>query len=309
MKETVKYICYKIVEIFYKLESKIKFNGLVTQIIKWEIRRNYRYFMHKEVDLKNPKDLNEKINWLKLNDDQRLWGMLADKYKVRDYVAEKGLSDILVPLYGVWDSAKEIEWDKLPSSFVLKTNHGSGDIIKVTDKDKINKDEVIKKLDAFLRMPYGVASGEPHYLYIKPKVIAEELLTPKDDYSTSLVDYKIWCFNGEPQHVWACYSRTKNEVKVETYDLKWKHHPECSVFNSHYQDGGGIVPKPVNLEEMLDVARKLSAGIKQVRVDLYNQAGKIYFGEMTLTGNGGYMDFYTQEFLDEMGDCISLDIK
>lgn len=304
MKELVKLICYKIVEFFYKFENRVHFKGLGMAIIKWEIKRNYRFFMHKEVDLKHPKDLNEKINWLKLHDDQQLWGLLADKYRVRDYIEKKGLSDILVPLYGVWDSANDIDWDKLPSSFVLKTNHGSGDIVKVTDKNTINKEEIIKKLDAFLRMPYGVASGEPHYLYIKPKVIAEQLMVPADSYSSSLVDYKIWCFNGEPQHIWACYSRTKKQVKVETYDLEWNHHPECSVFNDHYADGGGIVPKPDNLDEMLKIARKLSDGLKQVRVDLYNQNGRIYFGELTMTGNGGYMDFYTPKFLNEMGNLI-----
>lgn len=302
----MKRIIYEIIEILFKLERRCSIKGIAYRVIMWEIQRNYRLFMQKSIDIDNPEDLNEKINWLKLHDDYKLWGKLADKYKVREYVIEKGYKDILIPLLGVWDSAKNIDFDKLPNSFVLKTNHGSGDVVIVKDKQLIDRQAIIDNLDSFLKMPYGVGSGEPHYLFINPRIIAEELLTPAENFSSSLVDYKIWCFNGKPHHVWACYSRTKTQVKVETYDLEWNHHPEYSVFNDHYIDGGGIVPKPKNFNLMLEIASKLSDGFKEVRIDLYNQNGKIYFGEMTFTGNGGYMNFYTESFLLEMGKLVSI---
>ena len=304
MKFFIKFICYKIIDVILKFETKISFNGVAYFILKWEATRNYRYLMHKDINWNDPTDLNEKINWLKFHSESKRWSDLTDKYKVREFIKEKCKQDILIPLYGVWDKAEDIDFDKLPSSFVLKTNHGSGDVIVVKDKSCLDVKRTVKKVNEFLKMPYGIASGEPHYLFIKPKVVAEKLLLPEDNFSSSLIDYKIWCFNGEPHHIWACYNRTKKEVKVETHDLEWNYHPECSVFNNHYVDGGGVVPKPNNLNEMLDIARILSRGFKQVRVDLYNQGGKIYFGEMTFTSNGGYMNFYTQEFLNKMGNQI-----
>lgn len=305
-KNFIKFVWCKSIAVFFRLETKWRFKGIAYLFLKWEAARNYRYFVHENIDWNNPIDLNQKINWLKFHSNSQTWGDLADKYKVREFIKDMGMQDILIPLYGVWNKAKEIDFNKLPSSFVLKTNHGSGEVVIVCDKNHLDINKVIKQLNACLEMPYGVESGEPHYLLIKPKIIAEQYLLSKDKFSTSLVDYKIWCFNGEPQHIWVCYSRTKKEVRVESYDLEWNYHPEYSVFTDHYINGGGIVPKPVNLGEMLDVARKLSHGFKQVRVDLYNQNGKIYFGEMTFTSNGGYMNFYTREFLNEMGNKISI---
>lgn len=305
----IKLLVYRFLENLFKFERKHGIKGVAYNVILWEIRRNYKYFMKKPIDMKKPCDLNEKINWLKLHGDFQLWGDLSDKYKVREFIERKGLKDTLIPLYGVWNSVKDINFDALPDSFVLKTNHGSGDVIIVRDKNQCDRDTIVKELEKFLKMPYGIGSGEPHYLYIKPRVIAEELLIPTDAFSTSLVDYKIWCFNGRPHHVWSCYSRSKHEVKVEIHFLDWSYHPECSVFNEHYRDGGNVVPRPENFEKMLEIASKLSEGFKEVRVDLYNQDGKIYFGEMTFTGNGGYMDFYTKDFLLEMGKQFSVEIK
>ena len=59
---------------------------------------------------------------------------------------------------------------------------------------------------------------------------------------------------------------------------------------------------------MLDIASRLSKGIPQVRVDLYEVNGKVYFGEMTLTSSGGYMAHFTQEFLDKLGQLTMLPI-
>lgn len=267
----------------------------------------YKKVLGEELNWENPQTLNEKINWLKFNSDTSSWSRLADKYLVRDYLKEKGLEHLLVPLYGKWDKPEDIDFDSLPNQFVMKTNHGSGEIIIVKEKTQINEDEIRAKMKKYLSYTYGYYQGEPHYMKIKPCIIAEAMLVEKENtFSTSLVDYKVWCFHGKPYCVWACYSRTEECTYVGSYDLDWNYHPEHSIFTDHYRDGGPCVTKPRTFDEMMAAAAKLSEGYPEVRVDFYDVDGKLYFGEMTFTGAGGFMPFYTKEYQLEMGKQIKL---
>lgn len=270
----------------------------------------YFYHFRRLLNWVSPKDLNEKIHWLKFNSDTSLWTLCADKYKVREYVHEKGLDDTLVTLYGVWERAEDIDWDSLPDSFVLKTNNGSGDILVCKDKNKLNIEKTVKKYAALLQETFSNTNGEPHYAAMKPCLIAEELLDNRLQQieTDSLIDYKIWCFNGIPHCVWACYNRHKDSVEVATYDLDWNRHDEYCISIPHYKLAKINLPKPVSLSKMLYIASKLSEGIPQVRVDLYEIGGKPYFGEMTFTSAGGFMNFYTPRFLREMGDLVDLSL-
>ena len=274
-------------------------------------RLKFRYKLHRWPDFMHPRDLNEKMNWMKFYGDTSLWPDLADKYKVREFVKSKGLEDILVKLYGKWDKPEDIDWGGLPDQFVMKANNGSGDVIVCHDKAQINKVEVIAYFKKILSQKYGAASGEPHYAKIKPCVVAEELLDASTQLvrTSSLIDYKIWCFNGEPKYVWTCYNRTKEGTEVAMFDEDWNFHPEYSVYTHHYSEAKQQVPKPECLDEMLRVARKLSEGFPILRCDLYEVNKKVYFGEMTFTSLGGFMDFYTQEFLDKAGNMIKLPIE
>ena len=271
-------------------------------LIKWR----YRYVFKKPIDLKSPKDLNEKILWAKLFSDTSKWTELADKYKVRDYVEGIGLGKYLVKLYAVWFDAKDVNFDVLPETFIIKANNGDGKgtnkIIRKSELTEEKKAELVKMIDKWLhRKNIGALHAEPQYKGMKPCVIAEEVL-PCDPGTTTLTDYKIWCFNGKAYYVWICNDRSAggNSAHVMTYDLDWNAHPEFSVFNSDYLRGE-IMPKPQNFEEMIQVAEKLSQGFPELRVDLYNVQGKIYFGELTFTSQGGFMDFYTPEFNLELG--------
>lgn len=269
-----------------------------------------RYFarFHKKLDLKDPKTLNEKILYLSLCTDTSLWTRLADKYRVREYVIEKGLEDTLVNLYGVWNQAVDCDFDILPNSFVLKCNHGSGDILIVKDKSQINKTTVLEQFQKELCTPYGAIESGLHYLRIEPKLIAEELLVNDDTsklYSKSLIDYKIWCFNGKAAYIWVCCNRDKHGCEVMTYDLQWNAHPEYSIWLEHYRKGQ-VIPKPKNLEHMIDVAETLAGSFPVVSVDLYNLEGKVYFGEMTFTRLGALMNFFTNDFLRKCGDMIDI---
>lgn len=270
------------------------------------IKMRYRYVFKRPIDLKTPKDLNEKILWAKLFSDTSKWTELADKYQVRKYVEDLGLGKYLVKLYAVWYDAKDVNFDALPETFIIKANNGDGkgtnQIIKKSELTKEKKAELVIMIDEWLhRKNIGALHAEPHYKGMKPCVIAEEVL-PCDPGTTTLTDFKIWCFNGKAYYVWICNDRSKggNSAHVMTYDLNWNAHPEFSVFNSDYLRGE-IMPKPKNFEEMIHVAEKLSQGFPELRVDLYNVQGKIYFGELTFTSQGGFMDFYTPEFNLELG--------
>ncbi len=271
---------------------------------------NVRYFVRfrRILNLSNPKTLNEKILYMSLRTDTTLWTRLADKYSVRGFIEELGLSDILVPLYSHWDNVCDIDFDKLPQRFVLKTTHGSGDIIIVKEKSSLDIRLISRQLQKSVETKFGELEGGRHYLRIKPAIVAEALLENDElskKYSSSIIDYKIWCFNGKPHYIWTCCNRNDISTDVMTYDLNWNAHPEYSIFNKHYKQGV-IMPKPQNLNYMLEVAEKLAKAFPVVRVDLYNIGGKIYFGEMTFTSLGGLMDFYTEEFQNIAGDLIDV---
>ena len=271
----------------------------------------YRLAFGKPLDWDDPRTLNEKIHWLKFNTDTTHWTLLADKYRVREFVKLRGCEDLLVELYGVWTDSSEIDWDSLPDQFVMKSNCSSGDVRVCTDKSQIDIREWEKHFAKAMRDKLGYERGEPHYNKIVPAVIAEELLdiSGQPISTSSLIDYKIWCFNGVPHHIWACCNRTKEDVEVAIYDLDWNYHPEKSIFTKHYKESTNLLPKPQSLDQMLECARKLSEGLPQARVDFYEVGGKPFFGEMTMTAGGAFMDWYTDDFMLEMGNLISLTDK
>lgn len=273
-------------------------------------RLKHYYKFHKFPNYEHPRDLNEKMNWIKFYGDTSKWADLADKYKVREYIESKGYGDTLVKLYGKWDSVDQIDWDSLPNQFIMKMNNGSGDVIICRDKTKFDLDAAKKHIAKLFKIEYGITTGEPHYARIKPCIIAEELLDASHQpiKTSSLIDYKIWCFNGKVKYIWTCYNRTPEGTDVGVYDTDWNYHKEYSVFTHHYREGKEIIPKPVCLDKMLACASKLSEGFPVLRCDLYEVDGKVYFGEMTFTSLGGFMDFYTQDFLDMMGKEVDLSI-
>lgn len=258
------------------------------------------------INWNSPVDLNEKINWLKFNSDTTKWSELADKYAVRKFIEEKGYKQYLVPLLGVWENANEIDFSTLPDSFVLKTNNGAGTVMVVEDKALINQRKVRAQLNKWLKNKFGLRQAEPHYLRIKPLIIAESLLRDESGISSSLVDYKIWCFDGKAFGTRVYYNRHRFEADIEWYDRDWNYRPEKLVFTKDKRDGGGKINKPKNYEQMISFAEDLSKGFPQVRVDLYNIDGQIYFGEMTFTASGGYHNTYSKEALLEMGRLTNL---
>lgn len=263
-------------------------------------------------NLKDPQNLNEKILYLKLYTDTSQWTKLADKYKVREYVKACGLESMLIPSYGAWERVQDIPFDKLPQQFMLKANNGDGKGTNViVDKAKMGEQDwadLRKRLQRWLDAKHiGALSGEPQYKGIKPMILAEKLL-PCGEGETSLVDYKLWCFNGEPYSFFICSERQADgyHATADCYDLEWNRYPENIKASPHMTVATRALLRPSCLEDIIRAARILSKPFPEVRVDMYVVGGKVYFGELTFTSLGGMMDYYKPEYLVEMGKQVTI---
>ena len=185
-----------------------------------KIRGQFRKRLGKPLNLKNPTTFHDKIQYIKFNRRHPLMPVYADKYRVRDIIADKGFADILVPRYGAYNKFEEIDFDALPSSFAIKVNHDSGGVFIVKDKHQENLEALGKRVSEKLEYPYihGVINGEWHYLFISPKIVIEAYL---EDDSGGLLDYKIHCFEGRPEYIHVDLGRFDTH-KRKFYDRQWQ---------------------------------------------------------------------------------------
>ena len=262
-----------------------------------------------ELNIEHPIGFNEKLNWIKLYDRNPLYVELVDKYRVRGYVSEKIGEKYLIPLLGVWNDPKEIDFEKLPDRFVLKCNHNSGGGMYIcTDKSKLKKRKAVKILQRALNKNYYFIFREWAYKNVESLVLAEEYI---EDLSTNgvvngLIDYKFYCFNGQPKFLYVSSANIVNNVKHDliTYlDLNWNtppfsrpDHPQLSI----------DIEKPEAFDEMIEIAKRLSEGIPFVRVDMYYVNKKILFSELTLYPGGGLGFFSPNEWEQKIGSWIDL---
>ena len=295
-----KVICFPLVLIKNYWENHLKKTN-PERLFSFRYYRNYG----KMLNLETPLTLYDKIAYMAFRTDTFQWSDLADKLKVRSFVEKRGFGYTLTKLYGSYDDANDIDYSKLPSQFVLKTNNASATNIIVKDKSSADIPAINRQLNKWLQMPYGYDTCQPHYSRIVPKIIAEEFLNDKKttEKGEMLIDYKFYCFDGEPTIVIVMSGRSLNTHKVnKTYfDMDWQCHPEymSKKFDGIAQEH---TEKPVSFEKMKEMAAVLSKGFPFVRVDFYEINGNPVFGEMTFTPG---MDTGTTQFHLDMGKlCI-----
>lgn len=269
---------------------------------EYMIKLQYRIATGRKLNLKKPVRFTEKLQWYKLYYRDPLMTKCADKYEVRDYVILKGHGDILVPLYGVYDNPEEIDFDKLPSKFVLKTTNGSHTNIFCEDKSKLDITYVKKTLNNWIKKRTVKAGREWAYYNIKPRIICEKYLDKNEN--NDLIDYKFFCFNGEPYCLYVIIERyLKDGIKLGIYDTNFH---KLIYSRSDIPRFTKNVKKPKNFDKMLEIARDLSKDFPHVRVDLYNINGNIFFGELTFYDGSGYKGFEPDEFDFILGEQFKL---
>mgnify|MGYP004518270135 CR=1 FL=1 len=265
------------------------------------IKMQYAIKLRRKLNLKTPQRYTEKIQWYKLNYRNEKMPICVDKYRVREYIKEKGLDNILVDLYGIYDRPEDIDFSKLPEKYIIKTTNGSGTNIICKNKNLINEIEIRSRLKSFLKQSSASAGREWAYSYVKPHIIVEQLLENSMSVDSTINDYKFLCFNGRPEYIVLDVDRFTNHRR-NIYDTNWNDlhiSSDCSCIEEYCE-------KPENLKDMLHIAEILSKDFPAVRVDLYSVEGKIYFGELTFFPWSGYVQFLPDSFDFKMGEKFVL---
>jgi len=247
------------------------------------LKLKFKKMMGYSFDLKKPQTFNEKLQWLKLHNRNPLYTTLVDKCAVKPYIAKLIGDQHIIATLGVWKSFDDIDFEKLPNQFVLKCTHDSGSYVICKDKSKLNIDEAREKLAGALKTNYFYSGREWPYKNVPPRIIAEQYI---EDRNGALVDYKFSCFNGYVDCVMVCLDRHLNDTKFYFFDKDWN----LKRLNVRGKNAPAdfTIPKPPCMDEMFEMAARLSKDIPFVRVDLFECDGKIYFGEMTFYPDSGF---------------------
>ena len=261
------------------------------------VKVQYRIKTGHSLNLRNPKRYTEKLQWYKLYYRDPLMSQCSDKYEVRKYVQQCGLREILNECYGIYDTPDEIDFKKLPESFVLKDTLGGGgnSVILVQNKKLMDEKAVRKQMWDWVNEPLNKKHPGREWVYDnkRHRIIIEKMLMDKD--KQDLPDFKFFCFNGSPFCLYLMQNYTMHHSLGEMgfFDCNYNLLP---AYRKDFRPLSNIPSKPQNFEKMVQISKILSTGFPHVRIDLFNINGQIVFGEMTFFNASGYTKFEPDEF-------------
>lgn len=269
--------------------------------LKWK-KSHIKY----KLNIDNPITLNEKIQWLKLNDKKPFYSFCVDKLTARKYWVDKvGGIDCLVPLIFQTDNWRDINYDILPSEpFIIKCSSGSNSYVIVRNKQNLNIKLLRNECRRWLSVNYYLLSQEWQYKYNHPTILIEKLLL--DNKGKIPNDYKFHCMNGKVVFIYCAVDREGKNYRC-IYSPNWK--MMNFVWESSNSPSNLIIDeitKPVNLNKMIRISEKIAKDFKYVRVDFYEILGKLYYGEITLHHGSGYDAFNPEEWDYKFGKILNL---
>lgn len=269
------------------------------------LKIQFRNIFLKKLDLANPKTFNEKLQWLKLYNRRPEYTTMVDKYAAKAYVAAIIGEEHIIPTLGVYDRFEDIDFDALPDCFVLKCTHGSGDVVICRDKKIFKKEEARKKLTKALKTDFYKIGREWPYKNVKPRIIAEQYMIETLG-STSLTDYKFYCFDGFIGLL--CVIKNRHHAAKTTFSYFDENLNKVDLLQEG-EEAADTCCLPNCIQKMRELATKLSSGLSHARIDFYESEGKVFFGEITFFNAGGFSAFHPAEWDEKLGEMIVLPKK
>ena len=266
------------------------------------IKIKYKLEMNKKLNLQNPQMFNEKLQWLKLYDRNPAYTKMVDKYEAKKYVADIIGREYIIPTLGVWEKFEDIDFSKLPNQFVLKCTHDSGGLVICRDKSKLNMKEARRKINKSLKRNYYLIHREWPYKKVRPRIIAEKYMATYKQ--KELIDYKFFCFNGEPKFLYVSEGLSNHEnARISFANMNYE---KTEFYRKDYRPFDKLPDKPTNFDKMKELSKKLSKNIPFIIVDFYEVNGQIYFGELTFFPCSGFIPFEPEEWDRKLGDMLKL---
>ena len=263
----------------------------------------YKRIIGERLNINHPKNFNEKLQWLKLHDRNPEYAKYVDKYTVKKKIADVLGKEYIIPLLGVWDSFEDIDFSKLPETFVLKTTHDSGGVVICKNKADFDYIEARNVLNKSMSRNYYWLRREFPYKNVKPRIMAEQYMT--DETGSQLKDYKVFLFGGKAEYIQVDYDRFIDHHR-NFYTTQWEYVPFTTLYPTNKNKN---IEKPMNLEELLMASEKVSNALGDpavLRVDFYVIYNKIYFGEVTFYHGAGMEKFHPEEYNYILGEKIIL---
>jgi hypothetical protein len=313
-------------KIFYQILKWFRYQGLIGYsfaLIVLKIYRGSLYFLFDDkvflkmaffrfqgykLNLDNPQNLNEKLQWLKLNDRRSLNTIFADKFLVRSYIAKHFGSEYLIPLLGTANNPRDLNMANLPSSpFIIKPNHSCGQYLIVRDKEEIDWRKAKIDFKWWLSFNFYYVGREYQYKNIRPMLVIEKLLLTKDSKIPN--DFKLTCLNGKVEFIYVSLDREGRDERL-VFDRNWIELPFEIVSRKFagrpVPKSNVSLPQPSNLTLMIEFAERLAASFPYLRVDFYEVDDKLFFGEITHYHSGGFRQFNPSRYDKEFGDKMTL---
>ena len=267
------------------------------------LKKVFPKYMGYPLDLENPKTFSEKLQWLKVNYREPIQTVMVDKHQAKNFIAQRGGEQYIIRTLAVWDSVEDIDFDALPNQFVLKCTHDSGGIVICKDKSSLDREAAKAKLRTSLKRDYSRIAREWTYKEVPRRIIAEEYLSELG--SNEILDYKMYCFHGEPKMTVVCSDRfSKTGTRMNFYDIDWK---PMGIHFGHYPPLPTEFPRPETYDEMLRLATELSKDCPFLRVDFYEIKGRLYIGELTFFPGAGFEQFRPISKDYELGEWLHLE--
>lgn len=282
---------------FARLFTKKFFNRLLPD--RLQLHLTHAGYTGRILNLRHPVCFSEKMEAIKLSPLVGRQQTLTDKLEVRTFVAERIGEQHLIPVYRTFEQPEDITRELLPESFVMKCTHDSGSVAICKDLRTFDVNNMIRELRRSYNRDYYRMHREYNYRGIPPRILCEQFLAEPDGKPPK--DYKFFCFNGEPLFLQVDVDRFVSHDRV-IYDPAWNKLP----FNIKFPVSEKTIERPENLDQMLDIARKLSAGFPFLRVDLYSSRGNTWFGELTFCHGAGHELFIPDRYDIEYGQLIDL---